>query len=56
MEVGTVQEWFLTNSDPDFGHPMHIHVNSFQVCLTIMQNYFTISLQPPAVLPSFEAL
>ena len=30
-ELGSVQQWYLTNSDPLLGHPMHIHVNNFQV-------------------------
>ena len=30
-ELGTVQEWYLINGDPNLGHPIHIHVNHFQV-------------------------
>ncbi|XP_078585851.1 multicopper oxidase CueO-like [Branchiostoma floridae x Branchiostoma japonicum] len=31
FRTGTVQEWYLVNSDPSSGHPYHVHVNHFQV-------------------------
>ncbi|KAI8502260.1 hypothetical protein Bbelb_198480 [Branchiostoma belcheri] len=31
FRTGTVQEWYLVNSDPSVGHPYHVHVNHFQV-------------------------
>lgn len=43
MPLGTVQEWYLTNSDPVSGHPIHIHVNHFQVSykdIKLFQNCF----------------
>uniref|UniRef100_H2YBB0 ferroxidase n=1 Tax=Ciona savignyi TaxID=51511 RepID=H2YBB0_CIOSA len=30
-ELNTVQEWFITNTDTVSSHPLHIHVNYFQV-------------------------
>jgi len=30
--VNTLQEWCLINTSPDLAHPLHIHVNHFQVC------------------------
>jgi len=32
MEEGTVQEWYFTNANTHSAHPIHIHVNHFQVC------------------------
>nr|XP_018668543.1 uncharacterized protein LOC100183735 isoform X1 [Ciona intestinalis]XP_026691417.1 uncharacterized protein LOC100183735 isoform X1 [Ciona intestinalis]XP_026691418.1 uncharacterized protein LOC100183735 isoform X1 [Ciona intestinalis]XP_026691419.1 uncharacterized protein LOC100183735 isoform X1 [Ciona intestinalis] len=31
IEVGKYQQWFLINTDHKKGHPMHIHVNHFQI-------------------------
>ena len=30
--MNTLQEWYLINTSPDLSHPLHIHVNHFQVC------------------------
>uniref|UniRef100_F6YQV7 ferroxidase n=3 Tax=Ciona intestinalis TaxID=7719 RepID=F6YQV7_CIOIN len=30
-QLNTNQEWYLVNSDPGAAHPIHIHVNHFQV-------------------------
>jgi len=30
--MNTLQEWYLINPSTDTSHPIHIHVNSFQVC------------------------
>ena len=32
MEEGTIQEWYFTNANTHSAHPIHIHVNHFQVC------------------------
>jgi len=32
MEVNTLQEWYLINTSPTLSHPLHIHVNHFEVC------------------------
>jgi len=32
VEVNTLQEWYLINTSPSLAHPLHIHVNHFQVC------------------------
>ena len=31
MEVDTIQEWHFTNTEFETSHPIHMHVNSFQV-------------------------
>ncbi|XP_078484901.1 multicopper oxidase mco-like [Ciona intestinalis] len=31
MRLGSNQQWFIINTDPGVGHPIHIHVNHFQV-------------------------
>ncbi|XP_002128493.3 laccase-like [Ciona intestinalis] len=37
-EVDTVQEWYITNTETTVSHPLHIHVNSFQI---ISYNQYT---------------
>lgn len=31
IDVGSVQEWFITNTNTEGYHPIHIHINHFQV-------------------------
>lgn len=31
MTLGKVQEWTLVNGDTGLSHPLHIHINHFQV-------------------------
>ena len=31
MEVDSIQEWHFTNTEFETSHPIHMHVNSFQV-------------------------
>ncbi|KAI8496596.1 hypothetical protein Bbelb_258950 [Branchiostoma belcheri] len=31
FDVDTIQQWVFVNSDEDSGHPLHMHVNHFQV-------------------------
>ncbi|XP_078495917.1 uncharacterized protein LOC144751887 [Ciona intestinalis] len=31
MRLGSIQEWTFVNAQPSFLHPMHVHVNHFQV-------------------------
>ena len=31
MEVDTIQEWHFTNTEFETSHPIHMHVNTFEV-------------------------